>query len=157
MERSSGRRPGRGRRSGWGGAVATTAAAGVALLATGATGTEGLPLAGRTVPSPDGGTRTLEQLGAAGYADVVVRGWDLQEVDLATAAAAHGVLDPAQLAAARSALEGVVPWKAVGNKAFCALHGNHTVLAETRREQVEVLRADPARLSASRSAWTGSC
>ena len=133
---------------GLGGAVATTAAAGVSLIRAGAAGTQGLPLAGRSAPGLSGEPVALEDLGLAAYDDVVVRGWDLQAADLADAALTHGVLDAAQWAAAREELAAVTPWPAVGNKAFCTLHGDHTVLAETLREQTDVLRADLRRFRA---------
>jgi hypothetical protein len=77
---------------GLGGAVATTAVAGIALLRAGAADTTGLPLAGL----PADLTAEL-----ARYEDLVFGGWDLDPSDLARAAAAHRVLDRDQLEAAR--------------------------------------------------------
>ncbi len=106
---------------GVGGAVATTAAAGVELLRLGAAGLEGLPLAGAQVEPVDGA-------GLVAYTDLVIRGWDLAADDLAKAADIHGVLDPAQAVAVGPALSAVVPWPAVGDPEFCrAVEGDHRV------------------------------
>src|SRR3712207_8746713 len=58
---------------GLGGAVATTAVAGLELLRTGRGDATGLPLAGLEVD----GRPVEEATGMAGYADLVVGGWDL--------------------------------------------------------------------------------
>ena len=70
---------------GIGGAVATTAAAGVEMLKRGGNRLDGLPLAGVSVQ------------GLAQYQDLVFGGWDLNGADLATAAAQHRVLNDNQL------------------------------------------------------------
>ena len=93
---------------GLGGAVATTAVAGIELIRDGLTDTDGLPLAG------------LEgQPGLAPYEDLVFGGWDLSGDDLASAARSHGVLDDVRLNAVKPALSGMRPWPAVGNREFC--------------------------------------
>ncbi|MBD0274633.1 MAG: inositol-3-phosphate synthase, partial [Acetobacteraceae bacterium] len=92
---------------GIGGAVATTAAAGVEMLKRGGNRLDGLPLAGVSVP------------GLAQYQDLVFGGWDLNGSDLAAAAAQHRVLNDNQLDEVAPALSKVRPWPAVGSGAFC--------------------------------------
>ncbi len=124
---------------GLGGAVATTAAAGLELLRLGAAGPEGLPLA-----ELEG-----QVAGLASYDDLVVGGWDLDGSDLAKAAEVHGVLDSRQLDLARQGLSRVTPWAAAGDAAFCRnVLGGNTVLAEGRRAQVDVIRQDLQRFRA---------
>jgi myo-inositol-1-phosphate synthase len=124
---------------GLGGAVATTAVAGLELLRTGAGDTTGLPLAGLEV----GGRSVEEVTGIAGYADLVVGGWDLDGTDLRKAAELHGVLDSHQLEQAGPHLSSVTPWPAAGDADFCRnVTGGNVVLAETRRAQVDAVRAD---------------
>ncbi len=122
---------------GLGGAVATTAVAGILLLKAGAAGTTGLPLA-----------TLAPELGAqlARYEDLVFGGWDLSGEDLATAAATHRVLDRDQLAAVQDALAALRPWPAVGSVKFCRnIDGDtfgHRVNAPSARAAVEAIRAD---------------
>ncbi len=65
---------------GMGGAVATTAIAGIEMIKSGSNRLDGLPLAGHAVA------------GMVGYKDLVFGGWDLNGDDLGAAAAGHGVL-----------------------------------------------------------------
>ncbi|MGR6967645.1 inositol-3-phosphate synthase [Geodermatophilus sp. URMC 61] len=124
---------------GLGGAVATTAVAGLELLRNGAGDTAGLPLAGLEV----GGRPLEEATGMASYADLVVGGWDLDGTDLRKAAELHGVLDSHQLEQAGPHLSSVTPWPAAGDADFCRnVTGGNVVLAETRRAQVDAVRAD---------------
>lgn len=117
---------------GFGGAVATTAVAGVELLKQNAIGTEGLPLS--QIPSQLRG-------GLAAYSDLVFGGWDLSGDDLATAAATHNVLTLQQFQASASTLQKLKPLPAVGNPDFCAkIEGDNYSPAETHRQAVEVLR-----------------
>ncbi|RJK96533.1 inositol-3-phosphate synthase [Vallicoccus soli] len=103
---------------GLGGAVASTAVAGVELLRLGSGTTDGLPFAG------------LEGVaGLARYEDLVFGGWDLCGDNLAKAAEVHGVLDYRQMQAVSSALEGVVPWPAAGDEEFCRRVGGDNVVA----------------------------
>ncbi|GJG87776.1 hypothetical protein tb265_29570 [Gemmatimonadetes bacterium T265] len=129
---------------GLGGAVATTAVAGMTLLKAGAAGTAGLPLAAL----PD---ELAAQL--ARYEDLVFGGWDLDGSDLATAAAAHRVLDRDQLAAAHDALAAIRPWPAVGSAKFCRnIDGDafgHRVAAPDARAAVDAIRADLRRFRAA--------
>lgn len=120
---------------GLGGAVATTAIAGVELLRLGLAGTEGLPLAH--------GPIAQHAAGLAAYDQLVFGGWDLCGDDLATAAEKHGVLEAAQLAAAGPWLARHAPWPAVGNTAFCRkVDGCNQVMARTHRERVAQIVAD---------------
>jgi myo-inositol-1-phosphate synthase len=92
---------------GLGGAVASTAAAGVEILRRGRNRMDGLPLAHLAVP------------GLAGYDELVFGGWDLNGQSLADAAAEHRVLNDNQLAETGEALRAVRPWPAVASSAFC--------------------------------------
>lgn len=130
---------------GLGGAVATTAAAGVELLRQGLVTTDGLPLA-----APD----LAELARAAGlvdYTDLVLAGWDLSGDDLAKAAEVHGVLEPAQRDAVAPALSAITPWPAVGDPAFCRnVGGDHRSDGVGHRAAVAAIGADLARFRAER-------
>ena len=116
---------------GMGGAVATTAAAGVEMIRSGSNDLRGLPLADRAVP------------GLAAYGDMVFGGWDLSGDDLATAALGHGVLREAELADGASGLRGMRPWPAVGSRSFCAnIDGENRVAAQGHRAAVERIQSD---------------
>jgi len=133
---------------GLGGAVATTAVAGMELLRAGVAGPEGLPLAGMTV----GDVAVEEATGLVPYDRIVFGGWDLDGSDLQKAAELHGVLDHGQLEAAGSSLSSVVPWPAAGDADFCRnVTGGNVVLAEGRRAQVEAVRADLRRFREEQS------
>ncbi|MBC7373109.1 MAG: inositol-3-phosphate synthase [Frankiales bacterium] len=125
---------------GLGGAVATTAVAGLELLRLGAVGPSGLPLAGLT----DATGRSLEEAtGLVPYDAIVVGGWDLDGSDLAKAASVHGVLDHRQIELAGPGLSQVVPWAAAGDAEFCRnIVGGNVVLAEGRRAQSDLIRDD---------------
>jgi myo-inositol-1-phosphate synthase len=120
---------------GIGGAVATTAAAGVQLLRAGhPEARQGLPLDAL----PDRLTR-----GLASYDDLVFRGWDFYGDDLAAATRAHDVLTTGQYEAAREALSAVTPWPAVADERFCrGVTGEHYVATDSLAEAVERVRAD---------------
>jgi myo-inositol-1-phosphate synthase len=92
---------------GVGGAVATTAVAGIELLKRGANRLEGLPLQDCVVP------------GMAMYRDMVFGGWDLSGDDLSQAASTHRVLTHEQIADVGPALAATKPWPAVGSGDFC--------------------------------------
>ncbi len=120
---------------GLGGAVATTAVAGIELLRLGLAGTDGLPLA------------DVEDL--VPYDALVFGGWDVSGADLATAAEHHNVLEGTQLAAAAPALERLRPWPAVADSAFCKLvDGEHRNPATGHRGRVEAIREDLRRFAA---------
>ena len=119
---------------GLGGAVATTAVAGVALLRAGAMNTTGLPLA--TLPAA-----LTDQL--VPYENLVFGGWDLCPDDLAAAARQHRVLEPQQLAAVEAELSAIQPWPAVGNVKFCRnVTGQHLLPVASHAAAVEAIRAD---------------
>ncbi len=119
---------------GLGGAVATTAAAGIELLRLGLAGHEGLPLA--------------DHEGLAAYDQIVFAGWDVHGADLATAAETHGVLGGSELAAAAPALAAVTPWPAVGDVEWCRnVSGGNVVAAPGLRAMVDHIRADLRRFA----------
>src|SRR3712207_1044823 len=61
----------------------------------------------------------------------------------------HGVLDAHQLEQAGEHLSSVTPWAAAGDADFCRnVTGGNVVLAETRRAQVDAVRADLRRFRA---------
>ncbi len=131
---------------GLGGAVATTAVAGLELLRLGASGPDGLPLAGLSV----GGRPVEEATGLVPYENLVVGGWDLDASDLRKAAEQHGVLDHRQLELAAPSLSRIQPWPAAGDADFCRnVTGGNTVVAQGRRAQVDAVRADLQRFRES--------
>ncbi len=114
---------------GLGGAVATTAVAGVEQLKLGTVGTDGLPLADRTDLVP--------------YDSLVFGGWDLDASDLAKAAAVHRVIEPAQLDAVAQPLAAIEPWPAVADPAYCRnAVGANVVGIGPLRARVDHVRAD---------------
>ncbi|MEH1164034.1 inositol-3-phosphate synthase [Micromonospora sp. CPCC 205539] len=114
---------------GLGGAVATTAVAGVELLRLGTGDTSGLPLAGRTDLVP--------------YEALVFGGWDLAPDDLAKAAHVHRVVEPAHLDAVAAPLQEIRPWPAVADPAYCRnASGANVVPVGPLRGRVEHLRGD---------------
>ena len=119
---------------GVGGAVSTTAIAGIALLRQKAIGTEGLPLA------------TLDPALAAmlvSYEDLVFGGWDLNAASLAEAAAGHRVLTESQLTKSWDELAKIVPWPAVGNVRYCRnIEGSHMIAAPDHRAAIEIIRGN---------------
>ncbi|MGH3687134.1 MAG: inositol-3-phosphate synthase [Pseudonocardiaceae bacterium] len=124
---------------GVGGAVATTAAAGLELLRSGVCSSDGLPLAGIEVAG-----RPVElSTGMVPYDGLVIGGWDLDGSDLRKAAEQHGVLDFQQLEAAGSGLSNISPWPAAGDEDFCRnMTGGNVMLVEGRRARVDTVRAD---------------
>jgi myo-inositol-1-phosphate synthase len=133
---------------GLGGAVATTAVAGLELLRQGAAEATGLPLAGLELDGVPVETAT----GMADYASLVIGGWDLDGADLYKAAEQHGVLDHRQLTLVEPALSVLTPWPAAGDADFCRnVSGGNVLLAETRRAQVDAVRADLVRFRTEQS------
>ena len=119
---------------GVGGAVATTAIAGIEMIKTGKNDRTGLPLAELSVP------------GLADYRDLVFTGWDVNGDDLATAAEKHGVLDRDSLEAGGRGLKGIRPMAAVGSSRFCKnVDGENKFNAAGHREAVERIADDLAR------------
>ncbi|MGK5445934.1 inositol-3-phosphate synthase [Streptomyces radiopugnans] len=120
---------------GLGGAVATTAVAGVELLRLGACGQEGLPLAARTDLVP--------------YEGLVFGGWDVSADDLAKAAHFHQVLDPAQIEAVAPRLQRMRPWPAAADPAYCrGVGGANVTPSGGLREQTDRIREDLRRFRA---------
>ena len=128
---------------GLGGAVATTAVAGAALLRAGAMGTTGLPLADLPAALTDQLVR---------YENLVFGGWDLCPDNLAAAARQHRVLEPHQLAAAEAELSALTPWPAVGNERFCRnVTGQHLLKVASHAAATEAIRADLQRFRAEQN------
>ncbi|MDD1450351.1 inositol-3-phosphate synthase [Sphingomonas sp. H160509] len=116
------------------GAVATTAAAGIAMIRAGSNDLSGLPLASRDVD------------GMAAYRDLHFGGWDLSHDDLATAALKHGVLSESELVNGASSLSDMRPWPAVGSTDFCAnIDGANKIAAPGHRAAVQHIQDDLAR------------
>ena len=116
---------------GMGGAVATTAAAGLEILRLGANRMDGLPLAHLSVP------RMVQ------YEDLSLQGWDLNAQSLADAAIEHRVLPADQLASVESALAAVQPWPGVASAAFCRrIEGANMHRASGHRAAIEAITAD---------------
>ena len=116
---------------GMGGAVATTAAAGLEILRLGANRMDGLPLAHLSVP------RMVQ------YEDLSLQGWDLNAQSLADAATEHRVLPVDQLASVEPALAAVRPWAGVASAAFCRrIEGANMHRASTHRAAIEAISAD---------------
>lgn len=119
---------------GLGGAVATTAVAGLELLRRGRVDTKGLPLA------------AARGMGLIDYEALTFGGWDLFEDDLAKAARNHAVLTESQLEAVAPVLSQMRPWSAVSNPRFCKnVVGTSSKTSRTLREQVQAIREDLAR------------
>ncbi|WP_410816468.1 inositol-3-phosphate synthase [Micromonospora sp. 050-3] len=124
---------------GLGGAVATTAIAGVELLRLGMTDMSGLPLAHRTDLVP--------------YESMVFGGWDLAPDDLAKAAHLHRVVEPAHLDTVAGPLGKIQPWPAVADPAYCRnATGANVVPIGPLRERVSHLRADLGRFRSAQDA-----
>ena len=116
---------------GLGGAVATTAAAGIEMLRAGSNDMAGLPLAG------------VGAAGIAAYRNLHFAGWDLHGEDLNSAVREHRVLDGEQSALVAPAMSAMKPWPAVGSVDFCKnVDGANKVAAGSHREAVERIRDD---------------
>lgn len=119
---------------GLGGAVSTTAVAGIELLRSGHADTDGLPLA----HLPEHLTSNLTP-----YDQLVFRGWDFYDSNLAEATLHHDVLSASQYKTAEAALSRIRPWPAVGNEAFCRnVTGDHKAAASSHLDAVEAIQAD---------------
>ena len=119
---------------GLGGAVATTAIAGIEMIKAGRNDRTGLPLADLSVP------------GLADYRDIVFTGWDVNGDDLGAAAEKHGVLDSEQVRGAGCALRGIRPMPAVGSSIFCRnVDGENKINAKSHREAIQRIGDDLAR------------
>ena len=117
---------------GMGGAVATTAIAGIELIKAGGK-PAGLPLASHSVPN------------FAPYAGLTFGGWDLSNDDLATAAVRHGVIGEKDLANGAAALRAMHPRPAIGSVDFCAnIDGAHKITARNHRAAIDTIQTDLA-------------
>ncbi len=116
---------------GMGGAVATTAAAGIETLRAGSNDMAGLPLAG------------VGAAGIAAYRNLHFAGWDLHGEDLNAAVREHRVLDREQAELVGPALSRMRPWPAVGSLDFCKnVDGGNKVVAKSHRDAVDRIRDD---------------
>ena len=119
---------------GFGGAVASTAIAGIELLKSNKIGTEGLPLA--DLPEKLVG-------GIVDYKNLVFTGWDMNADDLAAAATTHNVLTLQQFSAVSEELQSAKPLAAVVNSAFCHnIEGKNVFAAANHFAAIEKLRED---------------
>ena len=119
---------------GLGGAVATTAIAGIEMIKAGRNDRTGLPLAGLSVS------------GLADYRDIVFTGWDVNGDDLGVAAEKHAVLDGEQIRGAGAALRGIRPMAAIGSSDFCKnVDGENKISVKSHRAAVERISDDLAR------------
>ncbi|MEP6924509.1 MAG: inositol-3-phosphate synthase [Pyrinomonadaceae bacterium] len=117
---------------GLGGAVATTAVAGIELLKQKTIGFEGLPLAA----FPEELVSNL-----TGYENLLFGGWDLTADDLSTAAATHNVLTLEQYRLAAPALAQITPLPAIGNVEFCRnIAGENILLVDNHRASIAAVR-----------------
>ena len=115
---------------GLGGAVASTAAAGIEMLRSGSNDLAGLPLA---------------NVGVAGlvpYRNIHFAGWDLHGESLADAAREHRVLDREQMDLIEEPLSAMKPWPAVGSRDFCKNVDGTNKMTGSHRQAVEQIRAD---------------
>ncbi len=116
---------------GIGGAVGTTMAAGIELLKKGLIGTDGLPLAERSV------------CGLVDYSDIIFAGWDLFPENLAKAAEGHEVLTYKHHIAVEDSLREIKPWPAIGDDRFLSLiEGQNKIGAGGHRKTIEKLSDD---------------
>ena len=116
---------------GLGGAVASTAAAGIEMLRAGSNDLAGLPLAGVGAP------------GIAGYRNLHFAGWDLHGDNLDGAVREHRVLDREQAEMVSPALRNMTPWPAVGSVDFCKnVDGANKIATNSHREAVDRIRDD---------------
>ncbi len=128
--------PGNGRRLGvlvvgLGGAVATTAVAGIEMIKRGSNDFAGLPLAGS------------DAAGLAPYRNIEFAGWDLNGDDLSTAAGGHHVLERDQAELTAESMSRLRPWPAVGSTDFCAnVDGANKVVAGSHRAAAQRIRED---------------
>ena len=114
---------------GMGGAVATTAAAGIEMIRAGSNDMAGLPLAGVSAP------------GLAAYRNLHFAGWDLNGDNLEGAVREHRVLDREQAELVGPALAQMKPWPAVGSVDFCRnVDGVNKIATSNHREAVDKIR-----------------
>jgi myo-inositol-1-phosphate synthase len=115
---------------GLGGAVASTAVAGIEMLRAGSNDLAGLPLA------------NIGVAGLAPYRNIHFAGWDLHGEDLAEAVKEHRVLDREQTETVEGALSTMKPWPAVGSRDFCKNVDGSNKINGGHRDAVEQIRTD---------------
>jgi myo-inositol-1-phosphate synthase len=115
---------------GLGGAVASTAVAGIEMLRAGSNDLAGLPLA------------SVGTAGLAPYRNIHFAGWDLHGDDLASAVREHRVLDRDQTEMVEDALTTMKPWPAVGSVDFCKNVDGSNKITGSHREAVAQIRSD---------------
>jgi len=123
---------------GVGGAVATTAIAGIEMIKAGSNSLAGLPLADRDVA------------GMVAYRDLEFGGWDLADDTLGNCALRHGVIGEKELADGASALNDMRPWKAAGSTGYCANIDGSNKLTGGHRAAVAQIKADLDRFRAEK-------
>jgi len=124
---------------GVGGAVATTAIAGIEMIKAGSNSLAGLPLADRDVR------------GMAAYRDIEFGGWDLAEDSLADCALRHGVIGDKELSDGASSMKDMRAWKAVGSRNYCANIDGNNKLEGGHRAAVQQIKDDLARFRDEKS------
>jgi myo-inositol-1-phosphate synthase len=116
---------------GMGGAVATTAIAGIEMIRAGSNGLGGLPLA------------DAHSTGLTAYRDIYFDGWDLSDDDLGQAATRHGIIGEKELCDGASNLRGMRPRASIGSLDSCPnIDGRHKITSRGHRESVEKIQAD---------------
>ncbi len=123
---------------GLGGAVATTAVAGIEMIKAGSNSLKGLPLADRDIT------------GMAAYRDLEFGGWDLTSDDLATCAVRHGVLGADEISGGADAMSSMKAWPAVGSTAHCANIDGNNRMADGHRAAVAQISDDLAKFRKER-------
>ncbi|WP_341209335.1 inositol-3-phosphate synthase [uncultured Sphingomonas sp.] len=124
---------------GVGGAVATTAIAGIEMIKAGSNTLDGLPLADRDVA------------GMVAYRDIEFGGWDLADDTLGACALRHGVIGEKELADGAAALNTMRPWKAAGSTGYCANIDGRNKLTGGHRGAVAQIQDDLRRFRAERN------
>ncbi|MDZ7621563.1 MAG: inositol-3-phosphate synthase [Candidatus Competibacteraceae bacterium] len=118
---------------GLGGAVSTTAIAGLELIRQGIIGHEGLPLGNKVIP------------GIVDTSQIAFMGWDFDGSDLASALRTHKVLSPDQIEHASERLSQIKPCPALMDENFCRnVNGTNIIHANSRRAAANQIAADIA-------------
>ena len=113
------------------GAVASTAAAGVAAIRAGRNDLAGLPLADRA------------HSGMVDYRDIGFAGWDLDARNLAEATVANDIVPAETLASVRDELAVIRPSPAIGSREFCAnIDGTNKLSPDGHRAAIARIRDD---------------
>ena len=116
------------------GAVASTAAAGIAALRAGHNDMAGLPLADRKIAD------------MRDYRELEFAGWDLDGRTLAEAADANDIVPASIMSTVRDELSSVRPWPAIGSQDFCAnIDGDNKLGKCSHRDAIARIQDDLAR------------